>query len=60
MMIFIIWDLLGIGLGIFFSGNSSYMSGIYLLPELPIEEIFFLFLLSYLPIVLFNFLELRK
>lgn len=47
VIIFSIWDIIGIKLGIFFSGQSSYMSGIYLLPEYPLEELFFLFLLCF-------------
>lgn len=47
MLVFIIWDILGIALGIFFGGDSPYTSGIALGPEFPIEELFFLFLLSY-------------
>lgn len=47
VIIFSIWDIIGIKLGIFFSGQSSYMSGLYLLPEYPLEELFFLFLLCF-------------
>ncbi|MDT0164086.1 lycopene cyclase domain-containing protein [Actinotalea sp. AC32] len=45
---FIVWDLLGIGLGVFFRGETRYMTGVQLAPELPVEEVFFLVLLSYL------------
>lgn len=51
--LFLIWDLAGINLGIFFNGPSSYDLGIFLLPELPIEEIFFLFLLNYTALILY-------
>ncbi len=47
VIVFSIWDIIGIKLGIFFSGQSSYMSGIYLLPEYPLEELFFLFVLCF-------------
>jgi len=47
VVIFSIWDIIGIKLGIFFSGQSSYMSGIYLGPEYPLEELLFLFLLCF-------------
>jgi lycopene cyclase domain-containing protein len=47
VIVFSVWDIIGIKLGIFFSGQSPYMSGIYLLPEYPLEELFFLFLLCF-------------
>jgi lycopene cyclase domain-containing protein len=45
--VFLIWDLVGIALGIFFRGNAPHLSGILLAPELPLEELFFLILLCY-------------
>lgn len=44
---FIVWDLFGIALGIFFRGVTDLMTGILLAPELPLEEVFFLALLCY-------------
>ena len=57
MAIFIIWDLFGIDLGIFFSGGSTYASNIMLLPEFPIEELFFLFLFCYLSLLVYRFVR---
>ena len=54
---FIVWDAFGIALGIFFSGNSPYMSGLYLAPEFPVEELFFLCFLCYFTLVCYRFLE---
>ena len=48
VVFFLIWDVLGIGLGIFFRGETSFMTGMVIAPELPIEEVFFLALLCYL------------
>ena len=45
---FLAWDALGIGLGIFFRGDPSFLVGVQLAPELPLEEVFFLTLLCYL------------
>lgn len=45
---FLAWDLLGIGLGIFYRGETDLMTGIQLAPELPLEELFFLTFLAYL------------
>lgn len=42
------WDLVGIGLGIFYRGETSLMTGLQLAPELPVEELFFLTFLCYL------------
>lgn len=47
VLIFVVWDILGIILGIFFHGGSVYTAGIWLGPEFPLEEIFFLTLLTY-------------
>ena len=49
----LVWDLVGIGLGVFFRGQTPYMTGILLAPELPIEEIGFLTLLCYLTMNLY-------
>lgn len=46
-------DLVGISLGIFFRGQTEYLSGILLAPELPLEEVFFLTLLSYTTLVVY-------
>ena len=45
--VFLIWDLVGISQGIFFRGEGAYLTGIIIAPELPLEEVFFLTLLSY-------------
>jgi len=42
------WDLAGIGLGIFYRGETGLMTGLQLAPELPVEELFFLTFLVYL------------
>ncbi len=55
--IFLIWDVLGISLGIFFEGNSSITTGIMLAPELPLEELFFLTFLCYFTLIVYRILE---
>ena len=52
--VFILWDIIGIVRGIFFSGQSPYMSGIYLGPEFPIEEIIFLTFLCYFTLIMYR------
>ncbi|WP_285041135.1 lycopene cyclase domain-containing protein [Plantibacter sp. LMC-P-059a] len=54
VVFFLVWDLFGIGLGIFFRGETSFMTGLQVAPELPIEEVFFLTLLCYLTMNLFG------
>jgi lycopene cyclase domain-containing protein len=48
IVFFVVWDLFGIGLGIFFRGETDFMTGLQVAPELPVEELFFLALLCYL------------
>ena len=52
VIFFVLWDLFGIGLGIFYRGETAFMTGIVVAPELPVEELFFLAFLSYLTMVL--------
>lgn len=51
---FVVWDLAGIGLGIFFRGETDFMTGLQVAPELPVEELFFLTLLCYLTMNLYG------
>ena len=48
IVFFLVWDVYGIGQGLFFRGETSFMTGILLAPELPLEELFFLTLLTYM------------
>lgn len=57
---FLVWDLAGIGLGIFFRGETSFMTGLQLAPELPLEELFFLTLLCYLTMNAYGFAAHRR
>ena len=52
---FVLWDIAGIGLGVFFRGETAFMTGLQLAPELPLEEVFFLTLLCYLTMNLYGF-----
>lgn len=52
---FVVWDLAGIGLGIFFRGETAFMTGLQVAPDLPVEELFFLTLLCYLTMNLYGF-----
>jgi lycopene cyclase domain-containing protein len=54
---FLLWDTQGIRLGIFFRGETSFMTGIPLARELPLEEPFFLLLLCYLAMNLYGYLS---
>ena len=56
IVFFFAWDLAGVGLGIFFRGETAFMTGLQVAPEVPLEEIFFLTLLCYLAMNLFGFL----
>jgi lycopene cyclase domain-containing protein len=48
LVFFLAWDLAGVGSGIFFRGETEFMTGLQVAPEVPVEEIFFLALLCYL------------
>ena len=54
LAVFVVWDLLGIASGIFLAGDSRYATGIFLMPQFPLEELFFLALLVYLPLILWQ------
>lgn len=57
---FVAWDLAGIGLDIFFRGETEIMTGVLLAPELPLEEVFFLALLCYLTMNLYGWFSRRR
>ncbi|WEO79005.1 lycopene cyclase domain-containing protein [Cryobacterium sp. SO2] len=48
VLFFLAWDLIGISTGIFYRGETSFMTGLQIAPELPVEEVFFLTFLCYL------------
>jgi lycopene cyclase domain-containing protein len=48
------WDFGGVANGIFFRGESTWMTGVLVGPEIPLEEVFFLALLSYLTLNVFG------
>lgn len=59
VVFFLLWDLAGIGLGIFFRGETAFMTGLLIAPELPLEEVFFLTLLGYLTMNVYGALTRR-
>jgi lycopene cyclase domain-containing protein len=52
LIFFLTWDFAGISLGIFFRGQTELLSGFLLSTELPLEELFFLIVLSYTALLL--------
>ena len=54
VLFFLAWDLAGVGLGVFFRGETDFMTGVQVAPEVPLEEVFFLTLLCYLTMNLVN------
>lgn len=52
--IFILWDILGIALGIFGHGAGRFNLPFVIAPEFPIEELFFLTLLCYNAVILYR------
>jgi len=55
--LFLGWDLIGIAAGVFYIGDSGLLLGINLLPNLPLEEIFFLILFNYTILLAYLALE---
>lgn len=56
---FLVWDVVGIANGVFFRGDAPHLTGILIAPELPIEEVFFLVLLSYTTLIFYTALTKR-
>lgn len=54
---FLVWDLVAIAQGMYVRGDSPAMTGVEVLPELPVEEIFFIVFLCYITLVLHALLE---
>ena len=52
--VFLIWDLDGVSMGIFFEGSSRFIMQAFVLPHVPVEELFFLFLLNYNALLLYR------
>jgi lycopene cyclase domain-containing protein len=56
---FLLWDTVGIALGIFSRGDVPVMTGVELWAEMPIEEPVFLVLLNYVALLLWRLLATR-
>jgi lycopene cyclase domain-containing protein len=54
VVFFLVWDVLGVALGIFFIGPTRLLTGVLLAPDVPLEELFFLLLLCYTTMNLFG------
>jgi len=59
VLFFLAWDVVGVGLGIFFRGQTEFMTGLLIAPEIPLEEVFFLALLCYLTMNVYGFVSKR-
>ncbi len=51
---FLAWDVAGLALGIFARGESPWMTGLLLAPDLPVEEAVFLTLLCYVALLVWR------
>ncbi|WNM27381.1 lycopene cyclase domain-containing protein [Demequina capsici] len=54
VVVFLAWDALGVGRGIFFIGDAPYLTGVRLAPQIPVEELLFLVLLTYQTLLLWR------
>jgi len=55
--VFLAWDLAGVALGIFFPGQSRFSPNFHVLPNVALEELFFLLLFVYLTLLLWRGME---
>ncbi|WP_420363593.1 lycopene cyclase domain-containing protein [Curtobacterium aetherium] len=54
LVFFLVWDVAGVHLGIFFIGTTPLLTGVLLAPDVPLEELFFLVLLCWTTMDLFG------
>ena len=54
LVFFMVWDVVGVHLGIFFIGTNELLTGVLLAPDVPLEELFFLVLLCWTTMDLFG------
>jgi len=54
LVFFLVWDMAGVDLHIFFPGDSSWDTGWMIAPGVPVEELFFLTLLCYFTMNVFE------
>ena len=59
LALFLVWDVIGIAAGVFFRGETQFLTGLQLAPELPVEEPVFLALLIYTGMNVFGALSRR-
>lgn len=59
VLFFLAWDLGGVLGNIFFRGETLFMTGLQVFPEIPLEEVFFLTLLCYLTMNVYGFVTSR-
>jgi lycopene cyclase domain-containing protein len=59
ILVFVVWDIAGILLNIFFIGKNSLLLGVHL-GNFPVEELFFLVLLNYTALLGSQYLKLQR
>ena len=60
VVFFLAWDFNGVANGVFFKGDSDLLVGWDIATEVPIEEVFFLILLSHLALIAFRLWDRRR
>lgn len=58
-VVFCIWDVLGVALGIFLHGNGPYALSVRIYSEFPPEELLFICLLCYSALIIYRGFERR-
>ena len=60
VVFFIAWDINGVANGVFFKGDNELLIGWNIWTEIPIEEVFFLSLLSHLALLSYRLWDRRR
>ncbi len=59
LLLFLVWDMAGIHKGIFYTGQTTYLTGLRLAVNIPLEEAFFLLLLMYSTLITYQWMRQR-
>ena len=60
VVFFLLWDIAGVFLGIFFIGSAPYLTGIHIMKNVPLEELFFLVVLVYNPLLAYEYIKRKS
>lgn len=59
-LFFVVWDVVGIWQKLFYTGDSQYITHLFIIKDFPIEELLFLMVLVYSTLLVWRFTERIK